>query len=112
MNADNHNVDENITLERLNPPIYQGRMLQWSGEGDESGQPGRIPEPGEAVLWEKGPFATVETYFQDHGFLGVKVSLDGTGEVVCLFGFEIEVARSAPHKIASTNRAATAGWVN
>jgi hypothetical protein len=115
MNEANHNVDEDITLERLNPPIYRGRTLQWSGEGNEPGQPGRIPEPGEAVLWEKGPFAVVETYFQDHGFLGVKVSLDSTGEVVCLFGFEIDVAPGSPSKVASTHRADTTGvsrWVN
>jgi hypothetical protein len=115
MNKANHTVDEAITLERVNPPTYNGTTLRWSGEGDEPGQPGRIPEPGEAVLWEKGPFAVVETYFQDHGFLGVKVRLDSTGEVVSLFGFEIEVALSSPNKVVLTHRADTAGvfeWVN
>ncbi len=114
MNAANRNIDENITLERLDPPVYQGRTLRWSGESDETGRPGRIPEPGEEVLWEKGPFAVVEAYFQAHGFLGVKVRLDSTGEVVSLFGFEIEVAQGSPNK-PSNGRAEVQRilrWVN
>ena len=92
MNPTGNVADEDITLDSLAPPTYQGRTVLWSGEDNDPAKPGRVPELGETVRWEKGTFGVVLGYFQTNGLLGVKLSLDITGEVVCLFGSEIDVA--------------------
>jgi hypothetical protein len=92
MTATNYRVAENTKLEDLTSPIYQNRKLRWSGEGDEPGKPGRIPELGETVLWKNRAVATVDGHFQANGALGVKLILDFTEEIVSAFGCEIVVA--------------------
>ncbi len=83
-----NDVQEDITLSSTNPPTFEGRELLWSGED-------RVPEPGERVVYVADSNymwnGNVVGYFQAHGYLGVKVLLTGTGEVVCVFGSEIDV---------------------
>jgi hypothetical protein len=96
LNEARNDVDTDITLDSLVPPTYQGRALQWSGERGA----GRVPELGETVCWDEGPLRIVVGYFQGHGFLGVKLRFY-TGEMVCLFGAEIDVMRTSPDKVVN-----------
>jgi hypothetical protein len=41
------------------------------------------------------PVGIVTGYFQAHGYLGVKVRLESTGEEISVFGAEIDVASGA-----------------
>jgi len=85
--AEGNDVDQDITLRRLDPPVCGKRCLVWSGE--------RVPQLGETVLVnaEETYQGIVIGYFQAHGYLGVKVKTDErcNGEVLAVFGAEIEV---------------------
>ena len=84
MNEVRDDVDEVVTLESLDPPSFQGRALDWSGER-------RVPAIGDSVCDECGTFGIVTGYWQTHGCLGVKIARKDTGTIAYLLGSEIDL---------------------
>ncbi len=84
MNEVRDDVDEVVTLKSLNPPSFQGRTLEWSGER-------RVPAIGDSVCDECGTFGIVIGYWQTHGCLGVKIAKKDNGTVAWLLGSEIDL---------------------
>ena len=99
------NIVFNISLDPLNPPTYEGRVLVWSGDG-------RVPDLGDDVkirpqegltypLTGKPVGGMIVGYFRAQALIGVQVLLEATGETVCFLGEQIDVAPTTPNHVVN-----------